>query len=236
MLWYDAWAVCILHYPMSITPDQFLFYLTAERLVAEPEGGNGHTAVKTIGELRISTGALVACDPALPEPLPMAEPFPTGAFPVEVVIVTYEPRQSFLGRLARGLIPPPQPDRRIALAAIRFSTEPVATWQPATEPPAAGKEQGAPYVYGVDSATGCFMDLRAAERAVATDGALFEHVTIDGESAADEPTWLTMSFREQPHLNIVAFNSGWGDGAYASYIGYTERGDVARVVTDFKVL
>jgi hypothetical protein len=221
---------------MSIAPEQFMFYLSGERTIAEPRGGTGRTAVKTIGELRISSGALVACDPALPEPLPMAERFPIGIFPVEVVIVTFEPQQSLLRRVAGGLIPLPQPDRRIALAVIRFSTEPVARWQPATALSATGGEQAAPYVYGVDSATGCFMDLLAAERAAATDGELFAHVIIDGESAADEPTWLTMSFRATPHLNIVAFNSGWGDGAYTTYIGSTEQGAVVRVVTDFKVL
>lgn len=195
-----------------------------------------HTVVKAIGELQISSGALVACDPALPEPLPMAEHFPTGTFPVELVIVTYDPQRSFFGRLARGLAALPQPERRIALAAIRFSAEPVAAWQPATKAPSAGKRQAEPYVYNVDSATGCFMDLLAAERAAATDGDLFEHVTIEAENPADEPTWLAMSFCEAPHLNIVAFNSGWGDGAYTTYIGYTEAGSVARVVTDFKLL
>lgn len=221
---------------MSITPDQFPAYLTGERTVARPGGGSGRTAARTIGALQISSGTLVACDPALPELLPMAERVLTGTFPVSVVVVTYEPRPTLLGRLAGGLLPPPQADSRIALAAITFSADPVVAWRPATGRLASERGRAAPYVYGVDSATGCFMDLLAAERAAATDGDLFAHVVIDAESAAGEPAWLMMSFRDAPHLNIVAFSSGWGDGAYASSIGYTERGEVALVVTDFKVL
>lgn len=221
---------------MSIRPEQFLNYLTAERTIGRPGGGVAHTAARTIGELRLSSGALVACDPALVEAHPMGERFPIGAFPVEIVVVTYEPRHTLLGRLTRSLLPPPQADQRIALAAITFSAEPIVAWRPATGQSAPNKAEAAPYVYAVDSATGCFMDLLAAERAVAAGGDLEAAVAIDSQSAEGEPAWLTMSFRDVPRLNIVAFSSGWGDGAYATYIGYTEGQGIARVVTDFNVL
>ncbi|HMQ29459.1 MAG TPA: DUF4241 domain-containing protein [Chloroflexaceae bacterium] len=221
---------------MSLRPEQFLSYLTAERTIGGPGGVAARTAARTIGELRLSSGALVACDPALVEARPMGERFPIGAFPVAIVVVTYAPRPTLLSRLAGGLLPPPQPDRRIALAAITFSAAPIVAWRPATERLAPGEAEAEPYVYAVDSATGCFMDLLAAERAVAAGGDLEAAAAIASESAEGEPAWLTMSLRDAPHLNIVAFSSGWGDGAYATYVGYTERQGVARVVTDFNVL
>jgi len=36
--------------------------------------------------------------------------------------------------------------------------------------------------------------------------------------------------------NCVAFSSGWGDGVYASYFGYSTAHDVVCLVTDFDVL
>jgi hypothetical protein len=32
------------------------------------------------------------------------------------------------------------------------------------------------------------------------------------------------------------FKSGWGDGFYATYIGYDKSGNICRLVTDFVVI
>jgi hypothetical protein len=32
------------------------------------------------------------------------------------------------------------------------------------------------------------------------------------------------------------FKSGWGDGFYATYIGYDKAGNICRLVTDFVVI
>jgi hypothetical protein len=36
--------------------------------------------------------------------------------------------------------------------------------------------------------------------------------------------------------NIAMFESGWGDGFYASYFGFDEEGRVAALVTDFATI
>jgi hypothetical protein len=46
-------------------------------------------------------------------------------------------------------------------------------------------------------------------------------------------SWLDMEFGEG---NLVAFSSGVGDGAYATYAGFDADGTIAVVVTDFSVV
>jgi hypothetical protein len=36
--------------------------------------------------------------------------------------------------------------------------------------------------------------------------------------------------------NLIAFSSGYGDGAYATYAGYNANGELCAVVTDFGVV
>jgi hypothetical protein len=46
-------------------------------------------------------------------------------------------------------------------------------------------------------------------------------------------SWLDMSFGEG---NLLAFSSGYGDGVYATYVGYEAGGEICIVVTDFGVV
>lgn len=36
--------------------------------------------------------------------------------------------------------------------------------------------------------------------------------------------------------NVAMLKSGWGDGLYATYIGFDKDGSICRLVTDFMVL
>jgi hypothetical protein len=51
-------------------------------------------------------------------------------------------------------------------------------------------------------------------------------------------TWSWLVFQPEParNPNIVAFSSGYGDGIYASYVGWDAAGDPVCVVTDFGVI
>jgi hypothetical protein len=46
-------------------------------------------------------------------------------------------------------------------------------------------------------------------------------------------SWLDMPFGDG---NLVAFSSGAGDGAYATYAGFDTDGEIALVVTDFSIV
>ncbi|MDB9527506.1 DUF4241 domain-containing protein [Oscillatoria sp. CS-180] len=47
--------------------------------------------------------------------------------------------------------------------------------------------------------------------------------------------WANFCIDENTGANVVAFNSGWGDGGYASYWGYGADGEIACLVTDFEL-
>ncbi len=41
---------------------------------------------------------------------------------------------------------------------------------------------------------------------------------------------------DSTHANVVAFASGFGDGAYPSYAGFDRDGRIVAVLTDFGIL
>jgi hypothetical protein len=46
-------------------------------------------------------------------------------------------------------------------------------------------------------------------------------------------SWLDMPFGKG---NLLAFSSGLGDGAYATYVGFDADSEISVVVTDFSVV
>ncbi|WP_181776961.1 DUF4241 domain-containing protein [Amycolatopsis pittospori] len=182
--------------------------------------------VAELGELDLPSGRLVAGDPSYGGSSAMPGPFlvtvPPGGYPVSVAKVRLTDDDG--GEY-----------RRIAAARVRVRAEPVVRWELALtegDDPAKAKA-GEVYGYGVDSGIGSFLDATAAPalpRLVGDSGEgplmkLFEndgiggaHLIRDGGAA------------------VAAFISGWGDGGYPTWIGYTDRGQVARFVTDFHVI
>jgi hypothetical protein len=65
------------------------------------------------------------------------------------------------------------------------------------------------------------------------------HETILEElERTSRPTWSWASIRPAPDReeNVVCFSSGWGDGVYPSFLGFTTDGSLAAILTDFLVL
>lgn len=94
------------------------------------------------------------------------------------------------------------------------------------------------YSYGVDSGTGSFMDVDAAqilgplvwEQSGERDK--FEEfcdkaiVEMEKHSFGKHGTasWANMRVSDSIEANVVAFSSGWGDGGYASFWGRDASG------------
>jgi hypothetical protein len=194
-------------------------------------------SVRRLGQLHLPSGRLIACDPAIPEDLPFVQAFPPGAYPVDVVIVHIQEHLSPLRSLWFQLWKRPSEDMRIALAAVVFQEAAPTRWEPAyISAQLRRHSERDTYSYSVDSASGCFMDQRAAQAIVTKKLDIFQALDVVAENPADQPMWMVLLFRQAEPINIVAFSSGWGDGHYSSYIGYTDDNTVARVVTDFAVL
>jgi hypothetical protein len=222
---------------MSLHPSQFQAYFVDGASWMTLSGETIRLSVHRLGQLYLPSGRLIACDPAILEDLPFAQAFPPGAYPVDVVIMHIEEHSSPLRSLWFQLWRRPPQDIRIALAAVVFQEAVPTRWEPAyISGQLQRHSERDTYSYSVDSASGCFMDRRAAQTIVTKELDVFEALDVVTENPADQPMWIDLHFRQAEPLNIIAFSSGWGDGHYSSYIGYTDDNTVARVVTDFAVL
>lgn len=184
--------------------------------------------VHTIGELVLSSGKLVACDPlAEPDTEPFRVKFKPGRYPVMVSVAHIEKTN----------------ERRVAYAMLRLSDRPPVRWELAT---VSGEdinslEEGEIFGYGVDSGTGCFMDAKAADSVaeieINSGEQDFAEKLIEEleKNRAQGNNWAVIPIDKAAKFNIVAFDSGWGDGIYATYFGYDAEKNVAQVITDFEL-
>ena len=68
-------------------------------------------------------------------------------------------------------------------------------------------------------------------------GRIFEYHLENHTNATRPPghDWANVQVSDRTQANIVAFSSGCGDGAYASYWGYDSTGNLVSLVTDFSL-
>ncbi|MGC4861042.1 DUF4241 domain-containing protein [Micromonospora sp. NRRL B-16802] len=166
-----------------------------------------HLSVHQAGELRLTSGRLVAADPSSLEF--DAEPFtvsvPAGAYPVSISLATFldDPGHS-----------------RVCAARLDVNDRPTVRWELALrdgqEPIDLGHREF--FGFGVDAGMACFVDADARERM--------------------KDVWLTLDGLIDPrHRTIdsgamVVWSSGWGDGAYPTWIGYDATESVTCFVAD----
>ena len=100
--------------------------------------------------------------------------------------------------------------------------------------------------YGVDSGTGSFMDVDAAQAFSdlvwgPSNNDKFEEYCerviseLEQNSLSEHGStnWANLRLGDTIEPNIILFSSGWGDGGYASFWGSDESGKVAVLATDF---
>ncbi len=179
---------------------------------------------RAAGELTLTSGRVVACDPlSSPDTEAFGRAVPAGNFPVSLCVAHFE-----------------DGDRRVAAALVRFSGRAPARWELALHEgeDASELEEGEVFGYPVDSGTGCFMDEETA-RLVLTgvDEEAFADALEDELEKTYEDTWswANVELDAEAGRNIVAFSAGLGDGVYASYFGLDEGGEVVCLVTDFSL-
>jgi hypothetical protein len=215
-----------------------------------PQGGRVGLEQKAVGDLVLSSGRIVACDPLVfPEQQPFALIVSPGRYPVTLAVARIDN-----GRFS---------ERRVICAKLGFGESSVVAWRNAT-PDSTGPmdwKPGQRFGYPVDSGTGCFMDSDAAEiliaeRKDATDRWLQEGdfkkdvdlgssnrklndaLLAAGERRMRQPTsdfhdHCNVVVDEARHVNVIAFGSGWGDGGYESFWGFDSGSRPVCLVTDF---
>ncbi len=182
-----------------------------------------------VGKIYLSSGKLVACDPVITSDMnPFTVKFPKGDFSV----LLHKERES----------------NCVAYAEIIFSNAEVADWKLAVTEGQQIKdlEEGEIFGYPVESGMGCFMDADTQnslndleQRLYRGKGAdfmgiyeeFFHEYFFDENGAIDQFAFLKPS--EQHPGTIFAFETGYGEGFYASYIAYDKNGAPVKIVTEF---
>jgi len=176
------------------------------------------------GRLKLPSGRIKACDPFVGMAhAPFRTEVPKGEFPVRLALLD--------GIIGSG---------RVAFARVDFATAPVARWELAVvEGQDASKlGMGEQFGYPVDAGTGSFVDAETAAVAIARMKAdeSWPQSWIAAGRPSDRPKGAPNYFLtvDAGPGNIVMFESGWGDGVYASWFGYDADGGLIALVTDFE--
>jgi hypothetical protein len=181
--------------------------------------------VDDAGEVVLPSGRLVGSDAfVIFDAVPFTTAVPPGRHPVSVL------RADF----ADG-------DRRVAAAMIRFGPNDPVRWELALvagqDPASLGPDEF--FGYGVDAGTSAFTSPEATAR-------LRDETAYDAYSKAVRdalfPGGPRFRLTAQVEVdrgsgaNVVAFASGFGDGAYPTFIGIDRDGRPAVALTDFGIL
>lgn len=181
------------------------------------------------GTIHLPTGRLVACDPLVTNDMKsFTTEFPSGDF----TVLVHKERDS----------------NCVAYVEIIFGKEEITGWQLAVtegQDPAE-LQQDEVYGYPVQSGMGCFMDTATQDRLNHLENRLFhrkgadfmgiyeeffhEHF-FDETGAIDQYAFLKPD-DDRPG-NIFAFETGYGEGFYATYIGFSAEGQPLKAVTEF---
>lgn len=190
---------------------------------------------RNLGDLQMPTGELVACDPLNGlETEPFATTLAPGAYPV--VLFAAELRDEVV----------------IAYAMLVVDDSEPVQWEVASVGDPGPERRGAEGDgYPVDGALGSFMDAATAKalmdysHAVLPDDNDFRRTLRRRVRRRLERGygWANINLKHDAdvpessgELNIIAFDAGYGQGLYSTYLGRNDEGEVARVVTDFDVL
>lgn len=172
-----------------------------------------------IGNINIETGKIIACDPiVMHDATAFTQQFPVGQFPVQLAIAKINT------------------DERVAFSRIYFSDKPVVKWEFALD----SSQENVPidgetlYGYGVDAGIGLFIDEKAniAYNELSEKMNLWDDAFITEMGKHYRNTWDYVLYNFDGH-NLAAFSTGYGDGTYATYIGFDDQGQPCRLVTDF---
>ncbi len=164
---------------------------------------------RTIGNIEVSSGKIIVTDGMVPQETPLKATFPIGIFAIEIAIASWGD------------------DKRVAFSRVIFKKDPPVTWFHANfEGSAPGSMDGFP----VDSGTGTYVDYSNRKRVgVYPFGSQFKEIS---DSLAEK----SFDSYKKSGTDISIFTTGYGDGLYASYVGYDADGDICRLVSDFGVV
>src|SRR5262245_16894660 len=181
-----------------------------------------HVEGRQLGKLVLPSGRLAACDPwvGVDGVRPFQRSVAPGRYRVEARIAVFADNG----------------DQRVACTIVRLGPDAPEAWEAAVDT----SERSTPrrvdelWGYGVDSGTGCFGSPEALEALakLPTDGT-DDDPLLKALEVNDVPTWSHAGLEVGPDLNVIAFSTGFGDGAYATFWGLDASGAPVCALTDF---
>jgi hypothetical protein len=194
---------------------------------ATAAGEAGALSASRAGVLALPTGRVVAADVYVVDALPFVRQVPPGRY--DVIALHLD-----LGPL----------DDRIAAAMVRFGPGDPVQWEIAVTPAQDASQlpgNGGFFGYTVDSGTGCFTSAEAADALGTADAATSTEYARRVESAMFPKPNEVRSTSEiavpgTDGLDVVALESGFGDGEYPSYFGLDASGSPVVLLTSFEIL
>lgn len=166
-----------------------------------------------VGSIKIESGKIIAGDPiVMHDASPFTELFPIGRFPVHLALAKTKD------------------DERVAFSRIVFSENPIVRWEYALKKgqrPISIKDTSI-YCYGVDAGIGLFIDSVANYYFNQKKASDWEAVFIE-----DDKLIRRGYMHEFEGHNLATFTTGYGDGCYATYIGFDKGGRACQLLTDF---
>jgi len=187
--------------------------------------GNATLRCHNLGDMVASSGQIVACDLFVdPQTAAFSVRLSPGRYPVVLSVAHFDDR-----------------DQRVAYAALKISDSKACSWEMAHLPSQdiTTLEEDHIFCYGVDSGTGCFMDVEAARALNAkidADDNYFETLIAEMEKTYVHTwSWANVEMDPATKANVIMFSSGLGDGCYPSYFAFDQEHHPVLLVTDFGI-
>lgn len=209
---------------VSYTPDLDALLTRGARFAGD--GAEYVIDAHEAGTVTLPTGRVVACDPltGAGDALPFAVAVPPGKYPLRAWVAAI---------LEDG----EQTDARTVALQLVVDEAPAVRWEPALDEgqePVELESDGF-FGYPVDAGVGTLADVVATQALDGWDFDRLEEVYIPAEVEA-APAAIDAVTDEATGANVIVVTSGWGDGAYPTFVGYAADGRVTSFVTDFLVL
>jgi hypothetical protein len=171
--------------------------------------------------IQLPTGRLVAADVFfLFDAKPFAATLSPGETPVTLLIAEF-----------------PGDDRRVAAIVVGDPAaldDPAVTWTPATLDGGAAPGPGEIPAFGVDSGTAGFTSVEGAARIAADAG--YDDRMLEALEGAGFIDPVHVALDDLRTLDEVAVPSGFGDGAYSTWVGTAASGEARAFLTSFDIL
>jgi hypothetical protein len=185
----------------------------------------------SLGELRIPSGRLEACDPYVNLGQGAVVRVPPGTYPVSVIVAEVEPGHT----------------REAALVVALATAEPMRTVLFQDDGPVPFDPEARTLAVSVDAGTVAFVDADAVAAGMPPDSSDWYDAVFDSGGPSswfalqDSPDHLiegsaNITLPAAPHgENIVLAHSGWGDGVYQLVGTEDAEGHLASVAIDLGV-